>query len=157
MAGIDARIPSTVRPRAGADVEADDLRSAGVPGGTPGLQQTGDTRAVALSGALSGHLFECTCPVCRAGDALPAHLQGIPGAKQLTFVETGHAAVSTFERQVRDACRERCAEFGDPPCYRLDLWDRKHPTWCRECRAEAGDVSEDPEPLDPAAVIGPLL
>lgn len=52
---------------------------------------------------------------------------------------------------VVEACRERCAAFGDPPCFRAEPGCRP----CLDCLAEAGEVLE--EPLDPDAVIRPLL
>ena len=56
---------------------------------------------------------------------------------------------------VKAACAERCAGFGDPPCYELDgdVWATEGP--CADCLRECGvDV---PEPIDPAAAIERLL
>ena len=61
------------------------------------------------------HLILCRCPECKDGDALPEHLQGIPGAQQLTFVA---GPVMT---------------------------------------KDAPDEIEEFEPLDPDAVVRPLL
>lgn len=59
-------------------------------------------------------------------------------------------------KRLREACSDRCAEVGDPPCYRLDCWDGKD--WCVDCREDAGeDTGDDPIPLDPDAVVRPLL
>jgi hypothetical protein len=55
---------------------------------------------------------------------------------------------------LRDACQERCAQFGDPPCFDV-VADWGDQCWCDDCKREAG--VEVFEPLDPAAVIGPLL
>jgi hypothetical protein len=58
--------------------------------------------------------------------------------------------------KVREACRERCAEFGDPACWQLansgqiDVFDP-----CDPCLADAGiDLIE---PFDENAAIGRLL
>jgi len=51
----------------------------------------------------------------------------------------------------RDACRERCAEFGDPPCWVItDNWKA-----CADCLSDIG--VEAVVPLDPSAVVRPLL
>lgn len=61
----------------------------------------------------------------------------------------------------RAACYERCAEFGDPPCYEIHeapcgeyinqrLWEP-----CDDCLRDIG--VEVIDPLDPCAVIAPLL
>lgn len=123
---------------------------------------------MAVPGALaSSYLIECACPSCKAGDALPERLQGIAGAKQLTFIQPGKAPMkqdyTLFEEddRVREACRERCADVGDPPCWELNPGDgiaggvdvRYAP--CRECLIECG--IEPNEAPDPAAVVRPLL
>lgn len=51
------------------------------------------------------------------------------------------------------ACAERCAEFGEPPCY--DVVGYRRWTPCAECLSETG--VEPVEPPDPAAVVRPLL
>lgn len=117
-----------------------------------------------LHGAL---LVECACPDCKRGDALPKRLHGIAGAKQLTFIAPGKAPMrqdyTLFEEdsRVREACRSRCAEFGDPACWELNPGDgfkggvdcRYKP--CRDCLIECG--IEPNETPDPAAVVRPLL
>lgn len=45
------------------------------------------------------------------------------------------------------ACADRCAYFGDPPCWRLpymtsDWEEGKIVTACAECRAEAQEASD---------------
>lgn len=57
--------------------------------------------------------------------------------------------------KLREACRERCAEAGDPPCYRFDDQENVPFTACSECLNEVG---ESPTvPLDPDAVIRNLI
>lgn len=56
-----------------------------------------------------------------------------------------------FDKDLKEACRENCAEFGDPPCWEIDPGCDP----CKECRLEVGD--HIPEPLDPNAVVRPLL
>lgn len=57
--------------------------------------------------------------------------------------------------KIRDACRERCAQAGDPPCYRFDD-DAKVPfAPCSDCLAECGMPLS--EPLDPNAAIRNLI
>lgn len=105
-------------------------------------------------------IIECKCAACRAGDALPEHLQGIPGAKQLAFVAPAREPALTLHlSKLRAACAGRCAAYGEPPCYEFDNASAWHEAdWCKECRSDAGeDVDSDPEPLDPAAVVAPLL
>jgi hypothetical protein len=59
--------------------------------------------------------------------------------------------------KVREACREACAGFGDPPCWELfnrgtlDVFDP-----CAECMLEAG-YPPALEPRDDGAAIGDLL
>ena len=67
--------------------------------------------------------------------------------------------MSFHEARLRSACLERCAEFGDPPCYDLDNWDpEEKDAYCVACRKECGeDVDDDPVPLDEHAVVRPLL
>ena len=67
--------------------------------------------------------------------------------------------MSGHMRMLRAACRDRCAEMGDPPCFELACWDPdEKDAWCVACRRDAGEnVDEDPVPLDPDAVIAPLL
>lgn len=58
-------------------------------------------------------------------------------------------------------CSDRCAVFGDPPCYEVHADFRKQGKavggWkpCAECLEDAN--VEVPDALDPAAVIAPLL
>lgn len=61
------------------------------------------------------------------------------------------AFVPEVPARVWEACAERCAEFGDPPCRRAEHGCRP----CRECLEQCGVVIY--EPLDPAAVVRPLL
>lgn len=62
---------------------------------------------------------------------------------------------------LRSICQDACAEFGDPPCYEVHkdlraVGKQLNPWWpCADCLAAAG--IELPEPLDPAAVVRPLL
>ena len=67
--------------------------------------------------------------------------------------------MSGHETRLRSACRDRCAEFGDPPCFELDLWDGDaKDAYCVDCRRECGEnVDEDAAPLDEHAVVRPLL
>ena len=63
----------------------------------------------------------------------------------------------------RDACAERCAEFGDPPCWEVvadmkrELGERLGPAWspCADCFRDIG--VEVVDPIDPAAIVSPLL
>jgi len=51
-------------------------------------------------------------------------------------------------------CAERCADFGDPPCYQVvENWSAAK--FCADCRRACG--IEVPEPIDPNAVVRPLL
>ena len=49
-----------------------------------------------------------------------------------------------FTAELLDICAERCAQFGDPACWRLpDLTDPcDHITPCAECLAEANSTDE---------------
>jgi hypothetical protein len=60
------------------------------------------------------------------------------------------------EDPARVACRERCAEFGDPPCYEVGgTIGPKGWLPCDDCRR---DVGEDvPEPFDESAAVGRLV
>lgn len=62
----------------------------------------------------------------------------------------------TPEQELRSICQDRCAEFGDPPCYELDK--RSDVPWipCSECLVEAGEPTPL-ESLDPQAVIRNLI
>jgi len=61
----------------------------------------------------------------------------------------------------RNACQERCAEFGDPLCY--EIHEQPHGEYvaqkpwqpCADCLSDIG--VEVVEPLDPGAVVRPLL
>ena len=55
-------------------------------------------------------------------------------------------------------CQDRCSAFGEPPCYDIVEDEPRLGPWspCKDCRAEAG-IPDDPEPLDPDAVVRPLL
>lgn len=58
---------------------------------------------------------------------------------------------AAWNLDIIDACVERCAEFGDPKC--LDVSPTCGP--CEDCLVECG--LEVIPPLDPNAVVGPLL
>lgn len=62
----------------------------------------------------------------------------------------------TIEKLLRSLCQDRCAEFGDPPCYELAERGGDEPAWCELCERDAG-LDPKPEPLDPNAVVRPLL
>jgi len=50
---------------------------------------------------------------------------------------------SGFTPRLRDLCADRCAEFGEPPCWRLPSLSQpcEHITPCAECIEEAlGDA-----------------
>jgi hypothetical protein len=57
--------------------------------------------------------------------------------------------------KLRTICRERCAEAGDPPCYRLDDFEGIPFTACSECLVDAGIAPT--VPLDPDAAIRDLF
>lgn len=52
-------------------------------------------------------------------------------------------------------CADRCAEFGEPPCYELDHQAGEAWTPCEECVLAA--YGKAPDPIDPNAVVRPLL
>lgn len=55
----------------------------------------------------------------------------------------------------RSACAERCAEFGEPPCYEICGGEGVPWTACSDCLM---DIGCDPiETIDPAAVIRNLI
>lgn len=56
---------------------------------------------------------------------------------------------------VREICRERCAEAGDPPCYRFDDDEKVPFAPCSECLADCGLPLH--EPIDPEAAIRNLI
>lgn len=66
------------------------------------------------------------------------------------------------EDPAREACRERCAEFGDPPCY--EIWqdspspaEQRDGKWvpCAECLRDVGiEVGDE---FDETAAVGRLL
>lgn len=107
---------------------------------------------------IEGILTECRCRECRAGDALPIHRQGIPGARQLTFIQPGAKRMSTMEDQLKEACRNDCAQYGEPPCFEIVADEPSLGPWkpCADCLKACG-LPPDPEPLDPDAVVAPLL
>lgn len=59
--------------------------------------------------------------------------------------------------EVKAICRERCAEVGDPPCYRFD--DEKGIPFlpCPECLADVLGTPTKPEAIDPEAAIRDLF
>jgi hypothetical protein len=59
------------------------------------------------------------------------------------------------DSRLRDACSERCAEYGEPPCYEIAPEAYAHEGPCTECLKECG--IEIVEPIDPNAAIGNLL
>lgn len=95
----------------------------------------------------------CYCRECRAGDAMPDHLQGIPGTWQPKLFSTEGTMI--MEDPARAACRERCANVGDPPCYEVDADAGREWTACDDCKRDVG--AEVIEPLDPDAVTRPLI
>lgn len=61
----------------------------------------------------------------------------------------------TRDEALRDACQERCAGFGDPPCWELDRRENVPFDACADCVSDVD--GPQPEPLDPDAVVRPLL
>lgn len=64
----------------------------------------------------------------------------------------------TMEERLKSACQDRCAAFGEPSCYEICNDEPGAAPWrpCRDCLAECG-LPPEAEPLDPNAVIKPLL
>lgn len=65
----------------------------------------------------------------------------------------------TIEERLKSECQDRCAsEFGDPPCWEIVNDEPSLGPWkaCADCLKACG-LPPDPEPLDPNAVIVPLL
>jgi hypothetical protein len=102
----------------------------------------------------------CACAVCRALDALPERLQGWPGAWQTSWFnvtppikETETMSLPTFETdmKLRDACQERCAIVGDPPCWEV----MRNPKPCGDCLRDVG--IEPGDEFDETAAIGRML
>lgn len=64
----------------------------------------------------------------------------------------------TPEQLLKSECQDRCAEYGDPPCYELVEDPPSIGPWraCADCLNACG-FPPDPEPLDPAAVVRPLI
>lgn len=60
------------------------------------------------------------------------------------------------EANLLDACEERCAKTGDRPCYELAAMEGEDFKPCTDCFNDCG-LPIPPEPLDPDAVIAPLL
>jgi hypothetical protein len=101
---------------------------------------------------------------------LPEHLQGWPGAYQMNLLSVKPVekpvakpdwTMFEVDEKLRDACTERCAAAGDPPCWSLNPEqglaggvDVRYPP-CVDCLVDAG--CETDAPLDPAAVVAPLL
>jgi hypothetical protein len=57
--------------------------------------------------------------------------------------------------KLRTICRERCAEAGDPPCYRFDDDSGLPFTACSDCLVDAGIPLTEPQ--DPNAAIRDLF
>lgn len=57
--------------------------------------------------------------------------------------------------KMRELCRDRCAEAGDPPCYRFDDEAKVPFAPCSECLVDAGTPLTDRQ--DPNAAIGDLF
>jgi hypothetical protein len=96
--------------------------------------------------------IRCHCRECLAGDALPERLQGIPGAFQTTFIapmpaperREAMSRPTLDDPKIRDACSERCATFGDPPCWEIGVLDPKPCDEClRDCGIEPGDEFDE--------------
>ena len=105
---------------------------------------------------MGGGVALCRCAECRAGDALPVEKQGIPGARQLYLLAPAAGAQRRrkpvdFDKELMSLCGDRCAEFGEMPCY--EAVPGCEP--CGDCMVDAGMVPV--VPLDPNAVIAPLL
>lgn len=64
--------------------------------------------------------------------------------------------MTALEQQLRDACRDSCAAVGDPPCFELDQRAGNPFNPCDDCLVACGEEPV-PQPLDPNAVIAPLL
>ncbi len=65
----------------------------------------------------------------------------------------------TMEEKLRSVCQDRCAEeHGDPPCWEIVKDEPSLGEWspCAECKADCG-LPVEPEPLDPEAVMRPLI
>jgi len=64
----------------------------------------------------------------------------------------------TMDEKLKSACQDRCAEFGEPPCYEIVNDEPGAAPWapCADCKADCG-LEADPERLDPAAVMRPLI
>ena len=58
--------------------------------------------------------------------------------------------------QLRSACQNRCADFGEPSCYDLAEDEGEEFKPCVACLIDCG-LPIPPEPLDPDAVVAPLL
>lgn len=114
----------------------------------------------------------CRCADCRAGDALPDHLQGWPGAYQLALLATPaiRRTVAVMNPPlddwnypgIRSACTDRCAEFGDPACHELiESGERAIAadggliTPCGECWRDVG--VEPGDEFDENAAVGRLV
>src|SRR3546814_176237 len=77
MAGTDGKRSAAIAKGRRRRLEAEAVPGGGVREEAPLLQRRRKGRAVAVPGALaSAHLVECSCPSCKAGDALPERLQG---------------------------------------------------------------------------------
>ena len=60
------------------------------------------------------------------------------------------------DNQLRSACQDRCGEFGEPACYELAHDEGAKFEPCIPCLIDCG-LPIPPEPLDPNAVVAPLL
>ena len=121
-----------------------------------------------------GTARRCSCPECRAGDALPARLQGWPNAYQIPLfnLHTARRIAPVMQPRslddwnyprLRDACTDRCAAVGDPPCHELNdralrgvnADDHTHLPPCGECWRDVG--VEPGDEFDEEAAVGKLL
>lgn len=113
------------------------------------------------------HGGRCSCAECRALDALPERLQGWPGAWQSSWFkvrrpikENETLSLPTFDDpRVAEACRARCADFGDPACYELNGSGPIAAPYCNKpCGECLRDVGVEPgDEFDENAAVGRLV
>lgn len=113
----------------------------------------------------------CRCRECVTGDALPDHLQGWPGAWQMTLfqpvltkVVMTMPTIPNFQDspKAREACAKRCALVGDAICWELNAGmgiaggiDLRYEKPCGECLRDIG--IEPGDEFDEAAAVARLL
>lgn len=63
----------------------------------------------------------------------------------------------TREEALKEACRNDCAQYGEPPCFEVIADAPSLGEWkpCDDCIRAIGE--EPSEPLDPSAVVRPLI